>query len=84
MHLGKGPLIHSQEKIKVGEKWYEGRKDTAMLIGHGRDPRPCGFCGESSWAGRMDLEGNFLCEPCVKKAEKLLAEARRLPQKGQA
>jgi hypothetical protein len=44
-----------------------------MPITPGREPRPCGFCGESSWAGRGDLAGNFLCEPCVKKAEALIA-----------
>jgi hypothetical protein len=26
-------------------------------------------CGESSWVGRGDLDGNFRCEPCVRKAE---------------
>ena len=37
---------------------------------------PHGFCGEPSWTGRADIHGNFLCEPCVKKAEALIAEER--------
>ena len=48
---------------------------TCMKIGRlGREGRPCGFCGETSWAGRGDLEGNFLCQPCVELGEKLLPE----------
>jgi hypothetical protein len=30
----------------------------------------------------MDLAGNFLCEPCVKKAEALMAEERRQAHAG--
>jgi hypothetical protein len=48
-----------------------------MQFKEGREPRACGFCGEPSWAGRGDLEGNFLCERCVKTAEGLI-EAERL------
>lgn len=43
-----------------------------MPIKPGRQRRPCGFYGEPSWAGRGDLAENFLCEPCVKKAEALI------------
>ena len=31
-----------------------------MPIQSGRPLRPCGFCGEPSWAGRADLDDNFL------------------------
>ena len=48
-----------------------------MPIQPGRHHRECGFCGESSWAGRGDLARNFLCEPWVKKAEVLIADERR-------
>jgi len=40
----------------------------AMPIQPGRQPRPCGFYGEPSRAGRGDSEGNFLCEPCVEES----------------
>lgn len=51
-----------------------------MYFKPGREPRPCGFCGLASFAGRGDIHGNFLCEPCVKTAEKLMAEERRRRQ----
>ena len=54
------------------------RKKIATIsdAGHvsGRDPKRCAFCGQKSWAGRTDINGLFLCEPCCQRGERILKE----------
>jgi hypothetical protein len=42
-----------------------------------RTPKRCQFCGQTSWAGRTDLSGLFLCDACCRRGGQIILKARR-------